>query len=119
MKKKIICIECPKGCILSIDLQNDEIMSIRGNECPKGEEHVKSEIKSPLRLFTTAVLAQGLLLKMIPVKTDRPIPKDKLIRAIKEVKKIRLFNPVKIGDIIVENFLGLDVNLVATRNSIN
>lgn len=119
MKKKIICIECPKGCVLSIDLQNDEIMSIDGNECPKGQEYALSEIKNPLRMFTSSVLTEGLSLKMIPVRTDKPIPKDKLFTAIKEIKKIRLCSPVKAGDVIRANFLGLDVNLVATRNSMN
>ncbi|MCG2712918.1 MAG: DUF1667 domain-containing protein [Candidatus Omnitrophica bacterium] len=119
MKKKIICIECPKGCVLSIDLQNDEIVSMSGNECPKGQEYALSEIKNPLRIFTSSVLTQGLSFKMMPVRTDKPIPKHKLFAAIKAVKKIRLCCPVNTGDVIVENFLGLDVNLVATRNSMN
>ncbi|MFH1092722.1 MAG: DUF1667 domain-containing protein [Candidatus Omnitrophota bacterium] len=117
MKKKIICIECPKGCVLSVEVQNDEIISMCGNECPKGQEYALSEIKNPLRIFTSSVLTQGLSLKMIPVRTDKPIPKDRLFAAMKEVKKIRLSRPVNAGDIIGENFLGLDVNLIATRNS--
>ena len=119
MKKKIICIECPNGCVLSIDLQNDEIMSIDGNECLKGQEYALSEIKNPLRIFTSSVLTEGLSLKMISVRTDKPIPKDKLFMAIKEIKKIRLCSPVNAGDVITENFLGLDVNLVATRSSMS
>ena len=119
MKKKIICIECPKGCVLSVDFQNDEIMSISGNECPKGKDYASSEIKNPLRTFTSSVLTEGLSLKMIPVRTDKPIPKNKLFAAIKEVKKIRLCREVNSGDVIAENFLGLDVNLVATRNSVS
>ena len=117
MKKKIICVECPKGCVLSIDLQNDEVKDIIGNECPKGQDYAVSEIKNPMRILTTSVLTQGLLLKMVPVRTDKPIPKNKLSVAINEVKKIRLCNPVTSGDVIVKNFLGLDVNLIATRNS--
>jgi len=119
MNKKITCIECPKGCVLSVDLQNDEIMSISGNECPKGPEYALSEIKNPLRIFTASVSNPGQLLKMIPVRTDKPIPKDKLFMAMKEVKKIRLCRPVNIGDVIAENFLGLDINLVATRDSVS
>jgi len=118
MNKKITCIECPKGCVLSVDLQNDEIMSIGGNECPKGQEYALSEIKNPLRIFTSSVLIQGSSLKMIPVRTDKPIPKHKLFAAMEEVKRMRFCRPVNAGDVIAENFLGLDVNLVATRNSL-
>lgn len=117
MKKKMICIECPKGCVLSVDFQNDEVIALSGNECPKGKDYASSEIKNPLRIFTSSVLTEGLSLKMIPVRTDKPIPKNKLFAAIKEVKRIRLCNQVDAGDVIAGNFLGLDVNLVATRNS--
>ncbi|MFH1061271.1 MAG: DUF1667 domain-containing protein [Candidatus Omnitrophota bacterium] len=116
MNKKIICIQCPKGCVLIIDLQNDQIISITGNECPKGNDYALSEINNPLRTFTSTVITHGLGLKMLPVRTDKPIPKQKLFAAIKQVKKIRVCQPVNQGDIIAENFLGLNINLIATRN---
>ena len=118
MKKKITCIECPKGCVLSVDLQNDKILSICGNECPKGFEYAQSEINNPLRIFTSSLLTEGLSLKMMPVMTDKPIPKDKLFVAMKEVKEIRLSRSVNAGDVIEENFLNLEVNLIVTRDSI-
>ena len=52
---------------------------------------------------------------MVPVKTDKPIPKDKLFLAMDEIKKLTINKPVKVGDIIAENFLGLNVNLISTR----
>lgn len=114
--KKITCIECPKGCLLSIDIENCRVVKVIGNECPKGEKYARQEIENPMRVLTSVVLTEGLSMKMAPVRTDKPIPKTKLAEAMVEVKKIRLNTPVKSGSIIIENFLGLGVNLLSTRN---
>ncbi len=117
MTKKLTCIECPKGCQLSIDIENCRIVKVSGNECPKGEKYAIQETENPMRILTSAVLAEGLELKMVPIRTDKPIPKKRLAEAMEEVKKIRLKSPVKTGSVIVENFLGLSVNLLATRSA--
>ncbi|MDP3730553.1 MAG: DUF1667 domain-containing protein [Candidatus Omnitrophota bacterium] len=117
MIKKITCIECPKGCLLSIDIENCRVVKVSGNECPKGEKYAVQEMENPMRIFTSAVLAEGLSLKMVPVRTDKPIPKGMLAAAMEEAKKIRLKSPVKSGSVIVEGFLGLGVNLFATHSA--
>jgi CxxC motif-containing protein len=117
MTKRIICIECPRSCTLSVDIENCRVIKITGNECPKGEKYAQTEVENPKRILTSAVLAQGLSLKMVPVRTDKPIPKSKISAAMDEVKKIRLKKPVKPGDIIIENFIGLGVDLIATREA--
>ncbi|MBI5124078.1 MAG: DUF1667 domain-containing protein [Candidatus Omnitrophica bacterium] len=115
MLKKITCIECPKGCMLSVDIENCRVVKVSGNECPKGEKYAASEVENPMRILTSAVLAEGLPLKMIPVRTDKPIPKPRLMDAMSEIKKIRLKNPVNAGEVIAKDFLNLGVSLVATR----
>jgi len=75
MIRKIRCIECPKGCFLSVDIEDFKVVSIKGNECPKGEKHAISEVENPVRILTSAVLSQGLDLKMIPIRTDHIIVK--------------------------------------------
>lgn len=117
MIKKLTCIECPKGCLLSIDIENCRVVKVNGNECPKGEKYAVQEIESPMRILTSVILAEGLSLKMVPVRTDKPIPKSRIMEAMYEIKKIRLKSPVKTGSVIVKNFLGLGVNLLATRNA--
>ena len=117
MKKKITCIECPKGCLLSVDIENRRVVEVGGAECPKGEKYAVSEIENPLRILTSTVLSEGLSLRMIPVRTDRPMPKPDILRGAEEIRKIRIGGPVNAGDVIVKDFLGLDVNLVATRGS--
>ena len=117
MIKQFTCIECPKGCLLSVKIDNGTVTEVSGNKCPKGAAYARSEVENPMRILTSSVLAQCLSLKMIPVRTDRPIPKTKLFDAMNEIKKIRITQPVLVGDIIVNNFLGLGVNLVVTRAS--
>ena len=114
--KKLTCIECPKSCSLSVDVENCRVVKMTGNECPEGEQYAIAEIENPVRVLTSTVLAEGLPLKMVPVRTDRPIPKPKILEAMAEIKRIRIKKPLKIGDIIAKNFLGLGVDLISTRD---
>ena len=104
--------------MLEIELAGKEIVSICGNECPKGDKYAQDEIKNPLRILTSTVLAKGLSIKMVPIRTDQPIPKDRLLPAMAEIKKLRICKPVRNGDIIAEKFLGLNVNIIATRDAL-
>lgn len=116
MTKNLTCIECPKSCNLIVDIENCRVVKVSGNQCKVGESYCLAEIENPMRVLTSAVLGEGLSLKMIPVRTDRPIQKVKLLEAMAEIKKIIVEKPVKAGDAIVSNFLGLGVNLIATRD---
>lgn len=117
MIKKLTCIECPKGCSLSVDVENCRVVEVSGNECPKGKKYAVSEIENPVRILTSAVLTEGLPLRMVPVRTDKPMPKDKILNAMKEIKKMRIKKAVRTGEVIVENLLGLGVNLIVTRGA--
>jgi len=116
MIKRLTCIECPLGCALSVDIENCKVVKVDGNKCEKGEAYAVSEIENPVRILTSAVLTEGLDLKMLPVRTDKPIPKAKLYEAMAAIKKIVLRSPVRAGDIIAADFLGLGVNLISTRD---
>lgn len=117
MKKNLICIECPKGCNLEVDIENCRVKKVSGNECPKGEKYAISEIEDPRRILTATVLTKGFPLKLLPVRTDQPIPKARIKDAMKAIRKLRITKPVKRGDVIVRDFLDLpSVKVVATRD---
>lgn len=118
MNRKLTCIECPLSCALFVDIEDCRVVKVSGNKCPKGETYAVSEIENPLRVLTSCVLTQKLSLKMVPVRTNKPIPKNKLNEAMAEVKKIKIDKDVSVGEILIENLLGLGVNLVATRGTI-
>ena len=117
MKKNMVCIECPKSCSLTVDIEGKKAVSVRGAKCPKGILYAASEIENPTRILTATVLAKGLSIKLIPVRTDKPIPKKDILRAVEEVSKIRVAKPLKAGDTVADNFLGLGVKLIATRQA--
>jgi len=119
MIKELTCIECPEGCALSVDIENCKVVKVTGHKCPKGEIYAKDEIENPLRILASTVLAHGLSLKMVPVRTDRPIPKDRIEDAMREIKKIRIDKEVRTGDVIAADFLNLKVNLIATREALS
>lgn len=116
MTRTITCIECPIGCRISVDIENCKAVKISGNKCPKGEIYSIYEVENPSRILTAAVLTKNLQLKMVPVRTDAPIPKAKIFEAMDEIRKIVVAKPVSTGDIIIKNFLNLGVNLIATRD---
>jgi len=115
--RKMVCIECPKSCVITVGIDNKNIVSVKDNECPKGEKYARQEIENPERIITSTVLAEGLNYKMIPVKTDKPVPKSRILDVMQKIKKVRVKDkPISAGDIIVRNILDLEANLVATRS---
>ena len=117
MIKRMTCIECPKGCQLSIDIESCRVVKVSGNDCPKADKYAVQEIENPMRILTSTVLAEGLSLKMVPVRTSEPIPKSGIMEAMSAVKKMRLAKPVRCGEIIAKNFLNLGADLIATRDA--
>ena len=117
MTKRMICIECPKGCSLTVDIDDDKALKVTGAKCPKGILYASSEIENPTRIFTSTVLGEGLTLKLIPVRTDRAIPKKFMQRAAQEAMSIKINKPIRSGDTIVNNFIAPGVKLIATRNA--
>ena len=115
MIRLMTCIECPQGCRLTVDTDGARVLSVTGHKCPRGGSYAKQEVEAPMRTLTTAVLTRGLELNMLPVRTNKPIPKSRLLEAMEAVKRITLTSPVKTGSVIAENFLGLGVDLIAAR----
>jgi len=117
MIKQLTCIECPKGCKITVEMDGDKINSITGFQCKKGEAYAKEEVLDPKRILASTVLAEGLEIKMVPVRTSKPIPKSRLMEAMEEVKKIRLTKPVKSGAVVKKDFVVPGVDLLATRGT--
>lgn len=117
MIKRIVCIECPKGCTLSVDIEGCKVTKVEGAKCPKGTGYAIQETQAPSRIFTATVLTKGLELKLVPVRTDRPIPKTDLFKAAEEIRRMRIEKPLACGDVVSANFIGLGVKLIATRGT--
>ncbi len=113
--ERIKCIRCPLGCNLKIKVTENGI-EVEGNKCPRGREFAEQEIKNPMRILCTSVKVIGGKLPLVSVKTSSPIPRSKIKEVMERIKKLSVKAPVRIGDIIEKNILGLGADLVATRD---
>ena len=116
MERKLTCIVCPLGCQLTVELNGREVVNVEGNTCPRGAEYAKNELTDPRRTLTSTVVIEGAAIRRCPVKSDSPLPKDLVQAAAKELDKVRIASPVKVGDVIVENILGTGCNIICARN---
>ena len=107
MKKQLTCIICPRGCTLTVDI-NDGV-KVSGNACPKGEKYGIDECTAPTRTVTSIVRVSNREDTMVSVKTNKPIAKDKIFDIMKEIRKARVTAPVKIGDVVISDLYGADV----------
>lgn len=110
----LICITCPKGCHLSVDEKNG--YTVTGNACPRGAEYGKNELLHPVRVITSTVRIEGAALSRLPVKTDKPLPKDKMFDCMAFLNTITAQSPITVGQVLAEHILGTEVNIVATKN---
>ena len=115
-KREFVCIRCPLGCNISVDMEGKEIKNITGNTCPRGADYVTKELTDPRRIVTSLVKVKGGDLPVVSVKTAADIPKGRIRDCIKEIKDIELSAPIHIGDIVAEDICGMGVNVVATAN---
>lgn len=116
MRKEITCIICPIGCRLMVEYEDDTILDIEGFECKRGKKYASEELLNPVRTLTTTIVVKGGEIPLVSVKTAKPIPKDKLFEVMDAISEIEVDAPIKIGDVLIENVLGPNVDIVATKN---
>jgi CxxC motif-containing protein len=115
--KTLTCIVCPLGCRISVKTGDDGgIAEITGNSCKRGVAYAQDECTNPLRTITSTVRTAGSLSRVVPVKTDKPVPKALIMDCMREINKARVSLPVRIGDIIIKDLLGTGANVIATGN---
>ena len=105
---ELICILCPKGCKMEVTAGN-----ISGNSCPRGKKYATDEFENPVRTLTTTIKVKNNAL--LSVKSDKPLPKGKMMECMQTINKASISSSVSIGDIIVKNIYS-DINIVATKN---
>ena len=115
--KEIRCIVCPTGCLVHVENINGELI-IEGHLCKRGEEYAREEFIAPKRILTTTMRVENGFLPLVPVRSDNPIPKEKLEETLKQIAKAKVKAPIKMGDILLEKVLGLDINIIASRDLI-
>ena len=114
--RNLTCINCPMGCALTIEMEGDEVVSISGNTCPRGDAYGRKEVTNPTRIVTSTVRVTGGEADMVSVKTKQDIPKGKIFECVEALKGVEVQAPVHVGDVIVSDVAGTGIDIVATKN---
>jgi CxxC motif-containing protein len=115
MTRDIICVACPMGCGLRVELNGaGEIAGVSGHTCKRGEAYAQAEITNPTRMFHSTLRVEGGATPLVSVKSAAPVPKPRLMDCAKATRGIKIKAPVAIGDVLLPNVCGTGIDLVAT-----
>lgn len=104
----MICIICPRGCSLVADITENGV-KVTGNACKKGEQYAVNECTNPVRTVTATVRVSNRPDTMASVKTENPIPKEKMLEVMALLRKTQVQAPAVIGDVVLSDVFGTNV----------
>lgn len=116
MLREFTCIMCPRGCEISGEIEEGKEPIITGNACPKGADYVKQELVNPMRNIASSIKVIGGEEELVSVRLNRPIPKKMIFQVMGEIRRATINAPVKIGDVAIEDVLGLGSDVIVTKN---
>lgn len=114
--KRFLCVSCPVGCALTVEVEGTRVLSVEGNTCPRGVAYAEAEVSNPLRVFASTVRVEGGALSVCPVRSRAPLPLVKVFDVARELARVILPAPVRIGQVILPDVCGTGVDLVASRS---
>lgn len=116
-KRELICIGCPLGCMLTVEMEGVTVTNVTGNTCPRGKAYAEKEVTNPTRIVTSSVRVCGGDRVSVSCKTKSDIPKGKIFDVARALKDVEVKAPVNIGDVLLEDVAGTGVEIVATSNA--
>jgi len=126
--KELTCIVCPVGCSMTAEetpaADGSPALNVAGNRCPRGAVYAQEEIRAPKRTVTAtcaAVFAKDgsrslYAPRRVPVKTSAPCPREKIPALLEDIYAAKVALPVKLGDIVIADWNGCGIDVVATRS---
>ena len=114
MKKEIICTVCPRGCHIQVEGEGEKVLSVEGQGCKRGLEYASAEFAHPVRILTTTVKLDGQN-DLLPVRSNKPLPREKLFECMDVIRSIEVSAPVARYDVVVSNICDTGVDIVATK----
>lgn len=114
--RNLTCIGCPLGCMITVAMENGQILSVSGNTCKRGEDYAREEVTAPRRIVTSTVSVRGGIRPVVSVKTSPAIPKEAIAACMDAIRKIRVNAPVRIGDVLLKDAAGSGSDILATAN---
>jgi CxxC motif-containing protein len=114
--REIVCIACPVGCRLIVTPVEGGEAEVTGNRCPKGEAYGREELSAPRRLVTGVVRTDSADFPCAPVRTDRPLPRERVRELMADLARVRVVLPVAAGFTIAYDWRGTGVAVLVTRS---
>jgi len=119
MKRNMICISCPRGCHLTVVCDNESVeCTVSGNRCPRGEAYARQEMLNPCRVVTAVIRTNRNELLYLPVRTDKPLPKEHIDELLNMLYSMTVQLPVRRGDVIVADVAGTGINVIASEDAL-
>ncbi len=115
-EKRITCIVCPIGCKILVKIDGKHFELVDGNKCKRGIDYAISEALDPRRMLTSSVLVKNGEWPLVSVKSSKPVPKNKIVSVLNEIKKASVNAPVKSGQVVLNNVADTKIDIVATKS---
>ena len=119
---KFNCTTCPSECLLTVEVERGAngavaaVRSVTGNSCPRGDKFAHQELTCPMRVLTTTVAVSGGDEALLPVRTAEAIPLELHAQAMDLIRGLVIDAPIRMGDIVLEDLLGTNIDLVASMD---
>ena len=117
MDRVTICsIVCPTACRIAVTIdENGEIVTLDNANCKQGREYARQEVLNPVRTLTTTVRIESADKEhpLLPVQTEKAIPKKLLMPAMRELSGVSITPPVHYGDVVAKDIAGSGVDVIA------
>lgn len=116
------CTTCPSECLLTVEVERDAngavtaVRSVTGNSCPRGDTFARQELTCYMRVLTTTVAVSGGDETLLPVRTAEAIPLSFHAQAMDLIRGLVVDAPIRMGDIVLENLLGTNIDLIASMD---
>jgi CxxC motif-containing protein len=97
-------------------MEGGQIVALNGFTCDRGREYGQEEVTAPKRMLTTTVRVLAGELPLLPVVSAAALPKDKVMACVRCLSNLSVNAPIKEGDVVCANVLGLGVDIIASRD---
>ena len=114
--RSMVCIMCPASCRLEVSKGANGEYLVSGNNCQGGKNYALNEMRDPKRIVTAVVRSDSKIGPCIPVKTDFPLKMTLIDDLLSELFSMKVTVPVHCGDVLMRDYRGTGVSVLATRS---
>jgi CxxC motif-containing protein len=111
----MVCITCPLGCRMELDITEGTITAVRHNSCKRGIDYAHQEFYDPRRMVTATAAIRNGTLPRIPVRTSAPLPMQHIPAALKAIYALDLTAPLDQGTVVITNVADSGIDILTTR----